>query len=185
MAQLPASAVDDAPAAGPIPASATSPTAPATLVAPTSSQPATAPAAPISPTHARKHSTSLADTLPLDHPSRTQPIHSSLPHMRLLPDPGSTSSTNINPLSLEPFTPAELSANKYDELRAKFVNDKGDVDAVKLAAEQEEVVRQIRARMDERERKQGEIDKEIGEMEKIREVERKIWRRRMGGKEGV
>lgn len=86
---------------------------------------------------------------------------------------------------MEPFTSAELSANKYDELRAKFVNDKGDVDVVKLAAEQEEVVRQIRTRMDERERKQGEIDKEIGEMEKIREVERKIWRRRMGGKEGV
>jgi hypothetical protein len=52
-----------------------------------------------------------------------------------------------------------------------------------VAAEQEDIVRQIKARMEERARKEAEIEKEIGEMEKIREVERKIYRRRMGGKE--
>lgn len=97
--------------------------------------------------------------------------------------------TNINPLTLQPFTPAELAASKYDELLERFTSQPGQgseraVNTAQLAAEQEELARQIQARMDERTRKEVEIDKEIDEMEKIREVERKIWRRRMGGKDG-
>jgi hypothetical protein len=160
-----------------------------------SSQPSSTTAHPASPTHARKHSTSLNDTVPLEHPSRTHPIHPALSSLPLLPQPPSAATSTINPLTLQPFTPAELTAHKYDDLRARFVNPSTSegqpaavaaaVNAAQVNAEQEDVVRQINARMEERARKEAEIDKEIGEKEKIREVERKIYRRKMGGKEGV
>ncbi|ETN38148.1 uncharacterized protein HMPREF1541_07772 [Cyphellophora europaea CBS 101466] len=142
-------------------------------------------AAPVSPTQGRKHSTSLAETLPLDHPARAVPVHSSLPTLNLLPDSAEpATAANVNPLTLAPFTPAELASHKYDELRKTVLNDRGEVDLDRVRAEQEEAIKQIKTRMEERERKESEIDKEIAEKEKFREVERKILRRRMGGREG-
>jgi hypothetical protein len=148
--------------------------------------PATTTPNPPSPTHNRKHSTSHNDTVPLDHPSRNLPIHASLPSLPLLPssaNPTTNHAQNINPLTLQPFTPAELSTHKYDELRTRFASSSESDMHKAVAAEQEDIARQIKARMEERARKEAEIEKEIGEMEKIREVERKIYRRRMGGKE--
>ena len=135
----------------------------------------------------RKHSTSLTETVPIDHPSRAHPVHASLPTLPLLPSEPTAQTANINPLTLQPFTTAELAAHKYEELRARLSSSSNNDETLAKAVttEQEEIVQQIKARMDERARKEAEIDKEIGEMEKIREVERKIYRRRMGGKEGA
>ena len=47
-----------------------------------------------------------------------------------------------------------------------------------------EQVAKLKEKLDERARKSLEIEREMMEQEKIREVERKIWRRRMGGKTG-
>ena len=158
--------------------------------------PSTVAAAPISPTatsasQARKQSTSAAshisthDIVPLDSPSRTTPVHPSLPAIKV---PTLHATTNINPITLQPFSEAELKNLGYEKLRAEYEDANGGVRTAEIEKAREEAVRMLREKISEREAKEREIDREIDEKEKIREVERKVYRKKMGigekGKEG-
>jgi hypothetical protein len=136
-------------------------------------------------THSRKSSTTQhpTDTIPLNDPQRTHPVHASLPALPLLPP--NTQHTNINPLTLQPFTPAELTALNYDKLRAEFLASSSSaepnsvVDKAKIHKAQEEAVARLQERMKERDKKTEEIEKMIAEMEKTREIEKRVWEKRM------
>ena len=162
------------------------------------SSPTTGPPGPIFPTatsssQARKQSTSAAashlsthDIVPLDASARTTPIHASLPTIKL---PVSHATTNTNPITLQPFSDAELKTLGYEKLRADYEDaTTGGVRSAEIEKAREEAVRMLREKIGEREAKEREIDREIDEKEKIREVERKVYRKKMGigekGKEG-
>ncbi len=150
--------------------------------------PATAALGPFSPTatspsQARKHSTSASshpsahDLVPLDSPIRTTPIHTSIPTIRLAT---SHATTNIHPITLQPFSDAELKSLGYEKLRAEYEDSTGGVRRSEIEKAREEAVRMLKEKMTEREAKEREIDREIDEKEKIREVERKVYRKKMG-----
>ena len=44
----------------------------------------------------------------------------------------------------------------------------------------EEEITKLKVVVDERERKEREVDREMGEKERVREVERRVYRRKMG-----
>ena len=161
------------------------------------SSPTTGAPGPISPTatsssQARKQSTSAAshlsthDIVPLDSSARTTPIHSSFPTIKL---PASHATTNTNPITLQPFSDADLKTLGYEKLRADYEDPTtGGVRSAEIEKAREEAVRMLREKIGERKAKEREIDREIDEKEKIREVERKVYRKKMGigekGKDG-
>ena len=128
----------------------------------------------------RKSSISLptsTETVPLDHPSRTTPLHPSLPTV-LVPPNQTTSS--INPLTLQPFTDAELKSYNFD----KLLQDHKSLSNADIEKARDEAVKALRDKIDERDAKVREVEKEIEEKEKIRGVERKVYRRQMEGRKG-
>ena len=125
------------------------------------------------------------DIVPLDSSARTTPIHPSLPTIKL---PTSHATINANPITLQPFSDAELKNLGYEKLRAEYEDPNGGVRRAEIEKTREEAVRMLREKISEREAKERETDREINEKEKIREVERKVYRKKMGigekGKEG-
>ena len=112
----------------------------------------------------------------------------------------------MNPITLQPFTQAELSKHGYEKLRNDIyaagliglptgmaVNHRmGKGDAMPLTDREskelnrlrEETALALKHRLDERDSKAREIEREMEEKEKIREVERKVFRKKLaGGKE--
>lgn len=135
---------------------------------------------PVSPTLStgRKGSNAIGilDAVPLDSPHRTTPIHPSITSIRLPSDAGKT---NLNPITLKPFTDAELKLYGFDKLRTSL-GSKEEVGHAK-----EDAIKHLKDRLEEREKKAREIEHDMSEKEKIREVERKVYRKRMGeAKEG-
>ena len=119
------------------------------------------------------HTHTHHDTVPLSSPLRTTPIHPSL-SLPLLPS--TALSTNTNPLTLQPFTPSELSHHHFPSLQTSLIGkSKDDVQTMI-----EEEITKLKAVVDERERKEREVDREMGEKERVREVERRVYRRKMG-----
>ncbi|KIW16349.1 hypothetical protein PV08_06400 [Exophiala spinifera] len=122
--------------------------------------------------------------VPLDSPLRTTPIHPAVPAVKVPAD----AAWNLNPITLQPFTDEELTKYGYEKVRAE-VNSARGVDAKGKAgvkAKQEEVARlreetanMLRQKLEERETKLREITREMEEKEKIREVERKVFRKRL------
>jgi hypothetical protein len=142
---------------------------------------------PISPTHNRKLSLTNDTHPPLSHPSRVQPIHSALPQPALLP--ATTDDTpnpyTLNPLTLQPFTTADLQSHNFDALLAECRDPQtGQIDKELVKKLQDEAVGKIQERVREREAKEAAIEREVNEMEKTREVERKIWMKRMAAAKG-
>ncbi|KAK6382921.1 hypothetical protein LTS17_003591 [Exophiala oligosperma] len=122
--------------------------------------------------------------VPLDSPSRTAPIHPSVPAVKI----PASAVWNLNPITLQPFTDEELVKYGYEKVRAEVYSARG-VDAKGKAgvkAKEEEVARlreetanMLRQKLEEREIKLREITREMEEKEKIREVERKVFRKRL------
>jgi hypothetical protein len=131
--------------------------------------------------------------VPLDSPLRTTPIHSLLSTVKM-PRP---SAANTNPITLQPFTEAELARYGYEKLRAEIVgaastssstNTEGETSSSSLSGKdqkerlarlRDETATLLKQRLDEREKKAREIQREMEEKEKIREVERKVFRKRL------
>ncbi|KAK5221618.1 hypothetical protein LTR47_010805 [Exophiala xenobiotica] len=59
--------------------------------------------------------------VPLDSPLRTTPIHSLLSTVKMPAASASASAANTNPITLQPFTEAELVRYGYEKLRAEIV----------------------------------------------------------------
>jgi hypothetical protein len=118
--------------------------------------------------------------------------------------PADHATLNINPITLQPFSEAELKNLGFEKLRAEYENASASsgaqagsggassgtagaasgVNIKELEKAREEAVKMLRARIAEREAKEREIDREIDEKEKIREVERKVYRKKMATGEG-
>jgi len=141
-----------------------------------------------------------AGPVPLDSALRTTPIHPSLPSVKV-PATAVAGSTepNTNPITLKPFTKAELSKYGFEKLRAQVSTRNATSEAGNGAASgggvkvDEEEVKKLREqttallkhKLEEREGKIREIEREIEEKEKIREVERKVFRKKMGNVAGA
>lgn len=115
-------------------------------------------------------------TIPLDSPLRTTPIHPSLPAIKVSAD----APPNTNPLTLQPFTEAELAQHGYTQLRTQFAG----ADEEELNRLRAETAALLKHRLEERESKAREIQREMDEKEKIREVERKVFRKKLDAMKG-
>jgi hypothetical protein len=128
--------------------------------------------------------------------------------------PADHATSNINPITLQPFSEAELKNLGFEKLRAEYENTSAPgptlaatggassgtagaststgttagaasrLNIKELEKAREEAVKMLRERIAEREAKEREIDREIDEKEKIREVERKVYRKKMATGEG-
>lgn len=142
----------------------------------------------------------MASPVPLDSPLRTTPIHPSIPAVKM-PNTASSNEANINPVTLQPFSEAELAKYGFEKLRAQIVTataaamvDKSETSAANGLTEKEkeelqrmkdETAAHLKHKLDERENKVREIEREMQEKEKIREVERKVFRKKLGAGKDV
>ncbi|KIW96471.1 uncharacterized protein Z519_03540 [Cladophialophora bantiana CBS 173.52] len=169
----------------------TSPTAPTMAAAASVSTPSNS---------ATAFTTTLPTTgpVPLDSALRTTPIHPSLPSVKV-PAEALISAPNMSPITLQPFTEAELNKYGFEKLRAQVLaaaeknNNASHLPAangeVGLSEQEKEEISRVREetaallkrKLDEREARLREIEREMEEKEKIREVERKVFRKKLGG----
>lgn len=142
--------------------------------------------------------------VPLDSTLRTTPIHPSLTSVKV-PATAVAGSTepNTNPITLKPFTDAELSKYGFEKLRAQIsakssaaeagtaTGASATVGAGSKANEEEinrlreETAALLKHKLEERDAKIREIEREMEEKEKIREVERKVFRKKLGNAAGM
>ena len=160
---------------------------------------------PVIPTvkDARPTSSSSSGPVPLDSPLRTMPIHPSIAAVKV-PGKARKDAPDTNPITLQPFKEQELAKYGYEKLRAQIaaaaktevgtpgLGSAGFPVSAGLSEKQkdeigrirEETVTLLKQKLDEREGKIREIDREMEEKEKIREVERKVFRKKLGGGKG-
>ncbi|KIX01969.1 uncharacterized protein Z518_07908 [Rhinocladiella mackenziei CBS 650.93] len=137
---------------------------------------------------------STTGPVPLDSPLRTVPIHPSLPSVKV-PTTSKTTEPNTNPVTLQPFTEAELAKYGFEKLRAQIVGAAGkdssrnrerllgEKEKHEIERMREETAMVLKAKMEERETRIREVEREKEEKEKIREVERKVFRKKLGAKD--
>lgn len=133
--------------------------------------------------------TSNPQNMPLDSSLRTEPIHPLITEVKLslnVKSPAAdattvdaTSSSNaplttLNPITLRPFTIDELRAHKLESLLSQYPTPDMAVKA------REDTVAELRKLLDDNERKNKQIDHEMEEKEKTREIERKVYARKLG-----
>lgn len=171
------------------------------MASPTMDRTAGAPPTPESSPKTSAAAPAPPGPVPLESPLRTTPIHPSLPSVKV-PASAQSSDPNTNPITLRPFTEAELSKHGYEKLRAQIfaASEKqqhqrggasagegalGDREKEEIQRVRDETAAALKHKIEEREAKVREIDREMEEKEKIREVERKVFRKKLaGGKEG-
>ncbi|OCT45900.1 hypothetical protein CLCR_00063 [Cladophialophora carrionii] len=143
--------------------------------------------------------TEPAGPVPLDSPLRTTPIHPSLPSVKVPETALSGSAADTNPITLQPFTEAELVKYGFAKLRAQIFaaagttapgggggggghhgGALGDREREEIARLRDETAAAVKHRLEEREARVREIEREMEEKEKIREVERKVFRKKLG-----
>ena len=143
---------------------------------------------------APKAATNVQAATPLDSDLRVQPLHPSIPEVRLprkveneLPSAeavdrkqeeqnglGTPSSTTLNPVTLQPFTLEELRSHNIDALLRQYLAP----DSARKA--RDEAAKELRKLLDENDVKTKEIDREMEEKKKTREIERKVYARKLG-----
>jgi len=129
-----------------------------------------------SPTTAAAVTSVTNGTIPLDSSLRTTPIHPSLLGIKV----SGGASPNTNPLTLQPFTESELAQHGYAQLRTQFT----PADKEELAQLRAETAALLKQKLDERETKMRDIQREMDDKEKIREVERKVFRKKLDAMKG-
>ena len=111
----------------------------------------------------------MSADIPLDSASRTRPIHALLPEIRV---PGSDMPiTAYHPVTCEPLTSEDLSYHKFQALQKQYSTP----ESARVA--RDEAIAEMRRRMEDREKRLRDIEKEIAQMEKTREIERKVFER--------
>ncbi|KAL2402949.1 hypothetical protein ABEF93_006238 [Exophiala dermatitidis] len=150
--------------------------------------------------------------VPLDSPLRTTPIHPFLPSIKMparAPDNntlnntldntsvagagGSNGSDILNPITLRPFSASELEKYGFEKLREE-INTIGTTSGTEGGRKEEktkeierlhnETAALIKQKLEERETKMREIEREMEEKEKTREVERKVFMKKLGSAGG-
>ena len=130
--------------------------------------------------------------VPLDSPLRTTPIHPSLPSVKV-PEAAHLGAPNTNPVTLQPFTEAELAKHGYEKLRAQILSSANpnvtgalsDKEKEEISRMRDETAAALKHKMEEKDAKIRDIDREMEEKEKIREVERKVFRKKLAGGKDV
>lgn len=108
-------------------------------------------------------------SLPLSSPTRQRPIHADLPQVKV--PAGDLKPCQYHPVTGEPFSADDLQHPLLREMLAKYDTP----EAARKA--QLDAVREVKQRMEEAELKGREIDKDMEEKEKMREIERKIFQK--------
>ncbi|KAK5084709.1 hypothetical protein LTR05_005787 [Lithohypha guttulata] len=85
--------------------------------------------------------------------------------------------TTLNPITLKPFTIEELRSYHLEALVRQYSTSEAAEKA------REDTARDLRKMLDDNERKSKEIERDMDEKEKTREIERKVYARKLG-KEG-
>lgn len=145
-------------------------------------QTSSTPASPTTTTSKHKQSalqTQSESIIPLDAPQRTHPIHPSIPSIKLSSTSDGTSTTTLNPLTLKPFTAEELKTHNYKTLKEQYSTPEEARQA------QEEALKELKERLEGSERRTKEIEREMEEKEKTREIERKVYMKKLGKDGGV
>lgn len=120
------------------------------------------------------------DTIPLESSLRTDPIHPSLPDIKISngisanDDTAPVPATTLNPLTLKPLTVEELTHYNFETLHAQYSTP----EAARKA--REDAAAELRSRMLENERRSKEVEREMEEKEKTREIERKVYMKKLG-----
>lgn len=123
---------------------------------------------PISPSKFLKAGNS-AKLVALDSSLREVPIHADLPEIKV--PSGDLKPHQYHPVSCEPFSSEDLQHHKLLQLQKQYTSP----DAVTRA--RAEAVQEVKDRMAEAAKKTREINQQMEEMEKTREIERKIYRK--------
>ena len=122
-----------------------------------------------SPSTKTRKALSMSTDIPLNSPSRTRPIHNLLPEVKV---PNSElPATAYHPVTCEPLTPEDLTYHKFQALQKQY----NTPESARVA--RDEAVAELRRKLEDRDRKEREIEKEITQIEKTREIERKVFER--------
>ncbi|KKY24758.1 hypothetical protein UCRPC4_g02288 [Phaeomoniella chlamydospora] len=113
--------------------------------------------------------------VPLDSPFRTQAIHPSLPGFKVT---STHPSHQLNPITNTAWTVSELEALGLKTLLAEHP------DPESASKAQEEAVKQLKAHVDANENKRKQIEREMQDAERTRELERKIFENMRKEKKG-
>jgi hypothetical protein len=121
---------------------------------------------PVSPTKSHK-SAPLTKAVPLDSPLRQVPIHPDLHDIKL--PSGDLKPYQYHPVSCEPLSSEDLQHHKLPQLQKQYTSPEAALKA------QAEAIKEVKERIAEAERKTREINQQMEQMEKTREIERKIY----------
>lgn len=117
-------------------------------------------------------------TLPLSSPARQRPIHDSLPAVKV--PVGDLKPCQYHPVTGEPFTPDDLQHPLLREMLEKYK----DAAPEEVQKARDEAIREVKTIMEENEVKAREIERDMEEKERVREIERKVFLKQGKGKGG-
>ncbi|ERF72643.1 hypothetical protein EPUS_05697 [Endocarpon pusillum Z07020] len=121
---------------------------------------------PLSPTKSHKGASSTK-VVPLDSEIRQVAIHPELPEVKV---PSTDMKPyHYHPVSCELLSSEDLQHHKLPQLQKQYTTPEAALKA------QAEAVKEVKDKMAEAERKTREINQQMEEMEKTREIERKIY----------
>ena len=123
-------------------------------------------AIPSSPTAQTRKALALPTIIPLESASRQEPIHHDLPSIKV-PSNSDTKSYAYHPVTCEPLTAEDLLHHKLAQYQKQYTTP----EEAKRA--QEDAVKEVKARLEENDRRRREVEREMEIKEKMREVERK------------
>lgn len=116
-----------------------------------------------------------AQVVPLDSSLRAEPIHTLIMEVKLPPaNVSNASSTTLDPVTLRPFTIDELHTHKLESLLSQYPTPEAAAQA------RLDTATELRKLLDDNERKNREIDRDMEQKEKTREIERKVYAKRLG-----
>lgn len=122
----------------------------------------------VSPTKSHKSASSI-NIVPLDAPARQIAMHPDLPEVKV--PSAELKPYQYNPVSCEPLSSEDFQYHKLAQLQKQYSTPEAALRA------QADAVREVKERMTEAEKKTREIDQQMEEMEKTREIERKIYKK--------
>lgn len=117
-------------------------------------------------------------TLPLSSPARQRPIHDSLPAVKV--PVGDLKPCQYHPVTGEPFSADDLQHPLLREMLEKYK----DAAPEEVQKARDEAIREVKTIMEENEVKAREIERDMEEKERVREIERKVFLKQGKGKGG-
>lgn len=147
---------------------------------------------PSSPSTTTRKVLTQPTIVPLESTTRQVPIHPDLPSIKVPADNPNLKPYQYHPVTCEPLTSDDLTHHKPSFSSASTSNPATGPTLQQLqkqyptpeAAERAlaEAVREVKMRLEEGEEKRKEVEREMEELEKMREVERKVYGRMKDGK---